>query len=99
MELLISATGFAQKYSVAYIPNIFFVQVGTWKSWFQGFYAIMIDAFRPGIPVFIRFYNSSVLDAHHLSIVRDVQGVFSVQQIIGEEKVMCSCILLWALSI
>ena len=28
--------------------------VGTWDGWYMGFYTAMIEAFRPGIPVFLR---------------------------------------------
>lgn len=42
--------------------------IGTWKAWYAGYYAAMINAFRPGIPIYIRWGRTSILTAHYLSV-------------------------------
>jgi hypothetical protein len=34
--------------------------IGTWNSFFQAMYASMVDAFRPGVPVFVRFQGKLI---------------------------------------
>ena len=50
------------------------VNKATWKPWFVGFYAAMINAFRPHIPIYIRVGEDDIFTAHYLS-VDPVSGV------------------------
>jgi len=43
--------------------------IGTWESFFKGFYASMISAFAPGIPIFTRFqWQERVVKPSYLSV-------------------------------
>eukprot|EP01036_Dinobryon_divergens_P031721 gene31722-41172_t len=48
--------------------------IGTWKAWYAGYYAAMINAFRPGIPIYIRWGRTAILTAHYLS-VNETSGI------------------------
>lgn len=42
--------------------------VGTWDGWYRGFYTAMIEAFQPGIPVFVRWtWQEKVAKPNYLS--------------------------------
>lgn len=57
---------------------------GTYLTFFQGFYASMIQAFRPGIPLLMRFHNTNRLEAHYLSI----NGSVVVDKIVESDALM-----------
>ena len=50
--------------------------IGTWKAWYSGFYASMIDAFRPGIPIYIRWGRTAELSAHYMSVNQSSGDVY-----------------------
>ena len=54
--------------------------VGTWKSWFIGYYASIVHAFKPGIPIYLRFGRSNTLLAHYLSINNEGKVVDFVKE-------------------
>lgn len=66
------------------------VGVGTWLSWFQGFYALAIHTFRPGIPIFVRFNATDTLDSYYLSISEAENGAlrYGVRQVKGSETLV-----------
>eukprot|EP01038_Epipyxis_sp_PR26KG_P004564 gene4564-6436_t len=46
----------------------------TWNSWFQGYFTAMIEAFQPGIPIYLRMYNTSYLSPVYLSKDSNIIG-------------------------
>jgi len=58
--------------------------IGTWKSFYEGFYAILMDAMLGSgnaIPIFVRFHDTNVLEPYYLRINASTR---SVERIVNE---------------
>ncbi len=62
------------------IDNYVFTVPDAWNPFFLGMYAIMFDAFQPGVPVYARFDDTDTLIAHCLSIDGNNQAVDRVDR-------------------
>lgn len=68
--------------------------MGTWRSYYQLFYAIAIDAFQPGIPLYFRFQSNQMnLRPTYLTLNTDLDSNECIPEMVHENvslrRIMC----------